>query len=195
MELSMEKTKITGVREGFDFLGFRVVQTRALRPGKDGRKRYVGNLFIPKGTLNDLRYKIKSMVKATPTGDSLASLIGRLNPVLTGWRNYYRYATWACRDFHKLDSWIWMRIGRWLKKKYRFATWRRLRYRFTRNVRGERLRWADGPAQLRFLWEGGTKRFPHRGIRIPNGWNAEPDEQFRPGADQFWSALKTLRTL
>lgn len=194
MELSIEKTKITDVREGFDFLGYRVVQTKARSPGKHGQKRFVGNLFIPKGKLNDLRYKIKSMVKGTPTGDSLARLIGSLNPVLSGWRNYYRYATGACRDFHKLDRWIWMRIGRWLKKKYRFAVWRSLRYRFTNNARGERLRWADGPAHLCFLWEGGTSRFPHRGIRIPNGWNADPDEQFRPGAVKFWTAFNTLST-
>ena len=122
-------------------------------------------------------------MKATPTGDSLASLIDRLNPILTGWRNYYRYATWACRDFNKLDNWIWWRVGRWLRKKHRKAYWRQLRRRFTRNVRGERQRWVDGPSRLRLLREGGTSHFPHRGIRIPNGWNAEPDEQFRSGAD------------
>jgi group II intron reverse transcriptase/maturase len=43
MELSMEKTKITAVGEGFDFLGYRAVQTKARRTG-----HMVGNLFIPK---------------------------------------------------------------------------------------------------------------------------------------------------
>lgn len=195
MDLSMEKTRITDVREGFDFLGYRVAQTKALRPNKNGHGRWVGNLFIPKGKLNDLRYKIKVLVKGTPTGYTLASLIDRLNPILTGWRNYYRYATWACRDFNKLDQWIWWRVGRWLRKKHRKAWWRKLRHRFTRNVRGERRRWADGRTRLRFLWEGGTLHFPHRGIRIPNGWNADPDEQFRPGADQFWKAFNTLSSI
>lgn len=33
MELSMEKTKITDVREGFDFLGYRIAQEKCRRPG------------------------------------------------------------------------------------------------------------------------------------------------------------------
>ena len=63
MELSIEKTGVTDVREGFDFLGYRVVQAEALRTG-----HWVGKLFIPKGKLNDLRHKIKVMVKGMPTG-------------------------------------------------------------------------------------------------------------------------------
>lgn len=190
MDLSMEKTRITGVREGFGFLGYRVVQTKALQT-----KRWVGNLFIPKGKLNDLRYKIKALVKATPTGATLASLINRLNPIVTGWRNYYRYATWACRDFKKLDEWIWWRVGRWLRAKHRKAWWRQLQRRFTRNVRGERRRWVDGRARLRFLWEGGTMRYPHRGIQIPNGWNAEPEKQFRKVPRDFWQAFNLLSAI
>lgn len=178
MDLSMEKIRITAA------------QTKPLQSG-----RRVGNLFIPKGKLNDLRYRIKALVRATPTGDSLASLIDRLNPILTGWRTYYLYATWACRDFNKLDNWIWWRLGRWLRKKHRKAYWRQLRRRFTRNVRGERQRWIDGPSRLRFLREGGTSHFPHRGMQIPNGWNAEPEKRFRPGARDFWQAFNLLSTL
>jgi group II intron reverse transcriptase/maturase len=187
MELSMEKTRITGVREGFDFLGYRVAQTEALYT-----KRWVGNLFIPKGKLNDLRYKVKALVKSIPTGYALASLIERLNPVLLGWRNYYRYATWACRDFHKLDWWIWQRVGRWLKKKHKKISWRTLRYRFTQNVRGERKRWTEGRSRLRFLREGGTMRYPHREIAKPNGWNAEMEYKRRDDARIFWQAFNRL---
>lgn len=190
MELSMEKTKITTVEEGFDFLGYRVVQTKARRTG-----RMVGNLFIPKSKLRDLRHKIKARVRATPTGCRLANLIGSLNPIITGWRNYYRYATRACRDFTRLDWWMGQRVGRWLRRKHRKATWRELRCRFTGDRRGERGRWADGTTKLRFFREGGTSPFPHRGIRIPNGWNAGSSERFRPGADQFWTAFNTLATL
>lgn len=187
MELSMEKTRITGVREGFDFLGCRVVQTKALHTG-----RWVGNLFIPKGKLNDLRHKVKVLVEAIPTRYALADLIGRLNPVLLGWRNYYRYATWACREFHKLDWWIWQRVGRWLRKKHRKASWPTLRSRFTLNVRGERKRWTDGRARLRYLREGGTMRYPHREIEKPNGWNAERKRARRNNTRDFWQAFNRL---
>ncbi|MAZ14789.1 MAG: group II intron reverse transcriptase/maturase [Ahrensia sp.] len=189
MELSMEKTRITQVGEGFDFLGYRVVQTKARRTG-----RLVGNLFIPKSKLKDLRHKIKVRVKETPTGKSLAELIDSLNPVITGWRNYYRYATWATRDFASLDWWLWERIGRWLRRKHPKTTWRSLRRRFVAKAPDSRWRWVDGPKSLRLFREGGSIRFPHRGIRIPNGWN-DPDEKFRKGADRFWASFNTLMSV
>ena len=63
MELSMEKTRITDVGEGFDFLGYRVTQQPALHTGKR-----VGKLFIPKSKLKQLRHAIKVTVRETPTG-------------------------------------------------------------------------------------------------------------------------------
>jgi hypothetical protein len=101
MELSMQKTGGTDVREGFDFLGYRVMQAKALRTG-----RWVGKLFIPKGKLSDLRHKIKVKVKGIPTGCSLAEVISKLDPVIVGWRNY---AIRAYREFSHLDRWIWQR--------------------------------------------------------------------------------------
>ncbi len=187
MELSMEKTRITGVREGFDFLGYRVAQTKALQTG-----RWVGNLFIPKSKLNDLRHRIKVMAKGIPTGFTLADVIGRINPILLGWRNYYRYATWAYRDFVNLDYWIWQRIGRWLRKKYRTASWQTLQRRFSQNVRGEKRRWIDGLKRLRLLREGGTSRYPHQAIEKPNGWNAEMKHALRNRTRDFWEAFKRL---
>lgn len=188
MELSMEKTRITDVREGFDFLGYRVVQTRALRTG-----HRVGNLFIPKGKLADLRHKIKVMVKGTPTGWPLSRLIGMLNPVLIGWRNYYRYATRAYREFFNLDYWIWQRVGRWLRKKYPKATWPVLRRLHLHGAPGKPRQWSEGTRRLRFLREGGTMRYPNQSIAKPNGWNAERDNRQRESVRGYWNAFQRLR--
>ncbi|UGR49404.1 group II intron reverse transcriptase/maturase [Pseudomonas aeruginosa] len=190
MELSMEKTQITGVQEGFDFLGYRVVQTRALRTG-----RAVGNLFIPKSKLKNLRYRIKVMTKEKPTGLPLAELIEDLNPLLTGWRNYYRYATWAGRDFSRLDWWIWQRVGRWLHKKYRKATQHEFLRRFTERSKGNRWRWCDGMQRLRFLHDGRTFYYPNRAIQVPNGWNEPIDREVGILREQFWSSFNTLAKL
>ena len=54
MELSAEKTLVTGAEEGFDFLGYRVVKAAARQSG-----RLVGKLRIPKGKLQLLRHRIK----------------------------------------------------------------------------------------------------------------------------------------
>ena len=66
MELSIEKTRITDVGEGFDFLGYRVTQEPALHTGKQ-----VGKLLIPKSKLKQLRRTIKAKVRGTPTGRPL----------------------------------------------------------------------------------------------------------------------------
>ncbi|WGJ14953.1 group II intron reverse transcriptase/maturase [Methylocapsa sp. D3K7] len=188
MELSMEKTRITDVREGFDFLGYRVVQTKALRTG-----RQVGNLFIPKGKLNDLRHKIKVMVKGIPTGCSLAQVIDNLNPVIMGWRNYYRYATWAYREFNHLDRWIWQRVGRWLRRKYPKATWPTVRHLHFHSAPEKRRQWTDRTKRLRSLGEGGTMRYPNQSIAKPNGWNAEREHQQHESVRGFWNAFQCLR--
>jgi group II intron reverse transcriptase/maturase len=188
MELSVEKTKITDVREGFDFLGYRVAQTRAYRT-----RRWVGNLFIPKGKLNDLRYKIKAMVKSIPTGCSLADVIDRLNPVISGWRNYYRYATGAYDRFNHLDFWIWQRVGRWLKRKHGNATWPKLRRRYHLSAPGKRRQWTEGSKRLRFLCDGGTMRYPEQGIEKPNGWNAKWKGKHRQSMLDFCDAFTRLR--
>lgn len=190
MELSIEKTKITDVKEGFDFLGYRVVQTKARNTG-----RRVGNLFIPKSKLNDLRYKIKVMVRGTTNGSTLASLIIKLNPVLLGWRNYYRYATGAYREFHRLDFWIWERVGRWLKRKHGDASWPVLRRRYHLSAPGKRRQWTDESRRLRFLCEGGTHRYPTQKIEKPNGWNAHQTVPQRNRVRDFQAAFTRLRHL
>lgn len=188
MALSIEKTKITDVKEGFDFLGYRVAQTKARNTG-----RRVGNLFIPKGKLNDLRYKIKVMVRRTPTGSTLATLIKKLNPILLGWRNYYRYATGAYREFNRLDFWIWERVGRWLKRKHGDASWPMVRRRYHHSVPGKRRQWTDESRRLRFLCEGGTLRYPTQPIEKPNGWNADQTSPQRKRVQGFWTAFTRLR--
>ncbi len=188
MELSMEKTKITDVREGFDFLGYRIAQVKMPSTG-----RHVGMLFIPKGKSQLLRDKIKVKVRATPTGRTLADLIDGLNPVITGWRNYYRYATRSGKEFGKHDWWLWWRLKAWLSKKHGGASGRKLRrqYRESGTQQGG---WRSGGKKLARFADTRRLRYPDRGLRIPNGWN-DPDEHFRKGADKFWEATRALASL
>ena len=188
MELSIEKTKVTDVREGFDFLGYRVMQTKARNTG-----RRVGNLFIPKGKLNDLRHKIKVLVKQTSIGRTLTDVIDKLNPVLLGWRNYYRYATGAYGAFHQLDFWIWERVGRWLRKRHGDASWPVVRRRYNRSAQGKRRQWTEGSKRLRFLTEGKTRRYPTQLITKPNGWDAPREARHRASTRGFWDAFHSLR--
>jgi hypothetical protein len=190
MELSIEKTKITDVREGFDFLGYRIAQERM-----PSTRRHVGMLFIPKGKSQLLRDKIKAKVRETPTGNSLADLIDHLNPVIVGWRNYYRYPTRSGKEFAKHDWWLWWRLKSWLGKKHSKAPVGTLRRICAGPRTGERSGWWMGGKKLAQFADAKRLRYPDPGLRIPNGWNATPDESFRKGADKFWEATRVLASL
>lgn len=189
MELSMEKTRITDVREGFDFLGYRIAQEKMPSTG-----RHVGMLFIPKGKSQFLRDRIKAKVREMPTGRTLADLIGDLNPVIIGWRNYFRYATRSGRDFAKHDWWLYWRLKSWLGKKHGKASGRALRRIYTESGAGKDGGWQSGAKKLARFADAKRLRYPDRGLRIPNGWN-DPDERFRKGADKFWEATRALEKL
>jgi RNA-directed DNA polymerase len=191
LELSQEKTLITRPEDGFQFLGYRVLRVCSARTGQA-----CGNLRIPREKLIALRREIKRRTARPTLVMAFKELIWTLNPVITGWRSYYQYATGAYREFKSLDNWLWRRIMRWLKKKHRGIGSIELRQRFsagrTAPLRG---RWIDGRAMLKQFSDGGTRRYLNRGIRIPNGWNTEPGEWFLSGAPDFWAGYRAMATI
>ncbi len=91
LELSQEKTVITHVEDGFDFLGQNV-------------RKYKGKLLIKpsKGSVQDLLEKVRKIVKEnkqTPAG----KLIAQLNPIIRGWALYHRHVA-SKETFNKVDS-------------------------------------------------------------------------------------------
>lgn len=172
-----------------DFLGYRIAQEKLRSTG-----RRVGMLFVPKSKSQLLRDKVKAMVRETPTGITLADLIDDLNPVIIGWRNYYRYASRAWREFAKNDWWLYWRLKSWLGKKHGKASARKLRRIYTESG-GKHSGWRMGEKKLARFADAKRLLYPDRGLRIPNGWNATTDEQFLKGADKFWEATNALASL
>jgi group II intron reverse transcriptase/maturase len=171
LELSEEKTLITSAEDGFEFLGFRVVKAPSLRTGKP-----VGKLHIPKGKLRLIRGRIKAMTTRSTTGKSFWNLLRGINPIVTGWSNYYRQAAGATKEFNALDHWLWHRVHGRLRKKHRTSTSHALRRRYERRDDCGSWRWADGKAFLRRFARGPVPRYRRRGARISNGWNDEMDD-------------------
>lgn len=105
LELSSEKTIITHVDKGFDFLGFNV-------------RKYKGKLLIKpskknvKVFLDDIRDLLKSQV-ATKT----ENLIQQLNTKLRGWANYYRHVV-AKDTFRHVDNAIFKAILQWINRRH-----------------------------------------------------------------------------
>ncbi|WP_245451203.1 group II intron reverse transcriptase/maturase [Borborobacter arsenicus] len=111
LELSPEKTKVTAMTDGFEFLGFRFVMHW------DKRYGYGPRVEIPKAKAADLRRKVKARTGTSAARCSLASKLQEIIPILRGWANYYRHCAYAGQVFTSLDWYTGMRIGRWLWKK------------------------------------------------------------------------------
>ncbi|WP_407484810.1 group II intron reverse transcriptase/maturase [Elizabethkingia miricola] len=105
LALSEEKTKMTHIDEGFDFLGFnvrRLGRTVLTRPSKDGMKKFL--------------LKIKDIIKSNHSSRQ-DSLIRLLNPVITGWGNYYKHSV-ASDIFQKCDHLIFQKIWSWCNRRH-----------------------------------------------------------------------------
>lgn len=114
--LSEEQTKITPIEEGFDFLGFRIFRCNTPSNG-----RPVGVFMRPseKG-LKRVQAKIKAMTTSSTTKDAYTNKIPAINAVGRGWATDYR-AVNPTETFHKLDNSVWLRLRKWLEKKYRIG--------------------------------------------------------------------------
>jgi len=117
LELSAQKTKITHVDDGFDFLGFNV-------------RKYKGKLLIKpskknvKSFLDEIRKTIKSNANT-----ATENLIQQLNPKIRGWVNYFSHVV-AKETFRYVDACIFKAILRWIKKRHpkKNAKWRNKKY-------------------------------------------------------------------
>jgi RNA-directed DNA polymerase len=97
LTLSAEKTHVTALTEGFDFLGHRI------RLRWDDRWGYWPRVEIPKKKVRDLCHRIKQLTNRGHTCRSFQAVIDGLNPVLRGWGNFYRHCYYAKDVFTRVD--------------------------------------------------------------------------------------------
>lgn len=105
LTLSEEKTKITHIDEGFDFLGFNIRKYKGkflIKPSKESQKKF--------------QRKINEIVNAHKTATQ-TSLIRLLNPVITGWANYYQHVV-SAEVFHKMDFHIFQKLLQWSLRRH-----------------------------------------------------------------------------
>jgi RNA-directed DNA polymerase len=105
LRLSSEKTKITHIAEGFDFLGQNIRKYKAkllIKPSKKNVQAFLENV----------RTVIKNNAAVTQ-----ANLIGLLNPMIRGWANYHRHVV-AKKVFNLVDYQIWKALWRWCCRRH-----------------------------------------------------------------------------
>ena len=113
LTLSMEKTRITHINDGFKFLGFDIKREIT---GK-------GNLYpkhkIPNEAIRNFREKVMEITSPSSYNHSVISKITALNYLLRGWGNYYRTAHFVSRIYGNLDHFVFWRLAHWLGTKHR----------------------------------------------------------------------------
>ena len=111
VQLSEQKTKITHISNGFDFLGQSVRKYQRL-------DMTLGKIQIEpsKTSIQSLKCKIKAICKSSGQLTQV-QLIGRLNPVLRGWGNYHRHIICG-KTFSDINSYVWFRLMRWGKSRH-----------------------------------------------------------------------------
>ena len=160
LRLSPEKTLITSVDEGVDFLGWRIQRHR-----KRGTiNKYYVYVYPAKKALHAIMAKIKALC-ARDTNQSLDVLLHQLNRMLRGWTAYFKYGC-SSVAFNYLRAYLWKQVIRWQGRKHRRAPWRQLRRRYGRWPTMDGVTLFD-PTRVR------TQRYLYRGTRIPTPWPSE----------------------
>ena len=117
LALSADKTRITHIDEGFDFLG-------------QNLRKYDGKPLVKPSKKNTHAFleKVRALIGANKTV-SQATLIDSLNPVIRGWASYHRHCV-ATETFERVDHEIWRRLWQWARRRHpnKSAAWVKKRY-------------------------------------------------------------------
>ena len=160
LRLSQEKTLITHIDEGLDFLGWRIQRHR-----KRGTSKHYVYTYPARKSVKAVTRKVKTLCRRMDTSQPLDALLRQLNPALKGWCVYFRPGV-SSAVFGYLSHYAWLRVGRWLCRKHHRSGWKDLRRRYC----------ADGwwPAsEERSLFNPAkvsTTRYRYRGAVIPTPW-------------------------
>jgi group II intron reverse transcriptase/maturase len=158
LELSEEKTLLTHINDGFEFLGFHIQRVRSgghwalhLRPTEKSKER--------------VKKKIKDLTSRNWTWMDEYTRLTTLNAIVRGWAEYYKYTS-LLADIDEITRYTWFRYLGWLLKKHKGSRKHNLiaaktktilnRTRWTAEIReGEKILFA-------YQWQPTRKEYPRR---------------------------------
>ena len=129
LELKPSKTRLTHTlhnvgkqKAGFDFLGFNICQYKVGKytSGKNSFGKILGFKTIIKPSKNNVLNHYRQVAETIENFKSLkqSSLIGKLNPIIRGWSNYFSTSI-SKSTFYKLDHLIWWKLWKWAVSRHR----------------------------------------------------------------------------
>ena len=122
LQLSKEKTKITHISEGFDFLSINIRKYNGkfiCKPAKSSVKRFLDN--------------IREIVKSNAAAKT-ENLIHLLNPKIRGWANYHRNNS-AKKTFGYVTHNIFKTLWKWAKRRHPNKSVQWIRKKYFRSVK------------------------------------------------------------
>ncbi len=169
LTLNKSKTRITHISQGIDFLGYNI-RKYAIK-----RKNCKYSLTSGKMLIKPQKEKaIATIRRCTLTmrkhsGKSLKSMLYKLNPQILGFSMYYRHVV-SSEIFSYMDSLIWHKIRKWLRKQHpkKSGKWIRRKYAL---VHKKRSRYASGELVNACFSDVPIKRYKmlKSGIRVYDG--------------------------
>jgi RNA-directed DNA polymerase len=123
LELSVQKTVITSMEDGFDFLGF-------------NSRHYDGKLLIKPSKKKVLAFckRLGEEIKNL-NGAKQEVLIRRLNPILRGFANYYKGVV-SKETFSYISYRVWQYLWRWAKRRHPNKNTKWVRKRYFKTIKG-----------------------------------------------------------
>ena len=125
LDLSTEKTVITSLEDGFDFLGF-------------NSRHYDGKLLIKPSKKKVLAFctRLGKEIKKHHSVEQEV-LIKKLNPVLRGFANYYKGVV-SKETFSYISHRVWQYLWRWAKRRHPNKNTKWVRKRYFKTIKGNR---------------------------------------------------------
>lgn len=127
--LNAKKTRIVNIKQGFEFLGFKIGQGKGvlrLPASKIKAKLNKRNLYALPKDKSVTRFKDAVRQKTRRRSPlTTEEIVKELNPLIRGWGNYYKRSN-VRRLFNQLDAWIIRRLWSQRNKKWRTNGWRTL---------------------------------------------------------------------
>lgn len=153
LQLNMEKVKIVKVEDGLKFLGYHIKKYPT-------GKVHVG---IPKENVKDLVYKVKGIFKGMKSVRQ-DMLINKLNPLINGWANYYRW-TRAGDIYSHLDSYLWKKTWQWSVRRHPHKSRKWIAKRYYHRMGSKKWTFAevgknDKVAQLSDFYRKHSEKYP-----------------------------------
>jgi RNA-directed DNA polymerase len=163
LRLSLEKTRVVHVDEGFDFLGQNIRRQR-----KRGTSKYYVYTKPSKKAIQAIKDKVSAKTYRSTRNQDLDVVITSLNRSLVGWATHFRHGV-SKAIFSAVDQHAWGRLMRWIRAKYAGKTglgMKELRRRFC----DKGWRFAHNGVVFNGASSVQVTRYRYRGSKIPTPW-------------------------